>query len=86
MYSIRYLNRSKTTKLIIITKWICDEDDDGVDCLNKFPASYNDESVYIDEKGHFSITKKYKMQRFSTKSEADNVYLRLARQRITELI
>jgi hypothetical protein len=54
-------------------EWLRDQDDEDIDFLRKFLASYNDECVYIDDKGHFAITKKYKMQRFSSQFETDKV-------------
>lgn len=41
--------------------------------LHKFLAGTKDTSIYIGDKGHWSITKKYPMQRFSSQKKTDKV-------------
>jgi len=54
--------------------WLCDNTED--DCnrfLHKFLRGSKDLCVYIDEKEHWAITKRYLMQRFSSQKETDKV-------------
>jgi hypothetical protein len=54
--------------------WLRDKETENYDdFLAKFLASEQNECVFMDEKGGFAITKKYKMQSFSSQLEADKV-------------
>ena len=50
-----------------------DVEDDNEAFLNKFLAQSKDVSIYKNDKGHWSITKRYPMQRFASQKEADQV-------------
>lgn len=54
--------------------WMRDEQEDNSDdFLHKFIAGSKDTCIYIDDKGHWAITKRYLMQRFASQKEADKV-------------
>ena len=55
-------------------EWLRDDvEDDNEAFLNKFLAQSKDVSIYKNDKGHWSITKRYPMQRFASQKEADQV-------------
>ena len=55
-------------------EWLRDDvEDDNEAFLNKFLAQSKDVSMYKNDKGHWSITKRYPMQRFASQKEADQV-------------
>ena len=55
-------------------EWFRDAETDDYDAfLHKVLAGDKDCFVYINEKGHWAITKKYPMQRFVSQAEADKV-------------
>lgn len=54
--------------------WLRDDTEKDYDrFLHKFLAGAEDLCIYTNEKGHWSITKRYPMQRFSSQKEADKV-------------
>ena len=55
-------------------EWLRDDvEDDNEAFPNKFLAQSKDVSIYKNDKGHWSITKRYPMQRFASQKEADQV-------------
>lgn len=55
-------------------EWLRDDQEpDNEKFLHKFLAGSKDISIYTNEKGHWTITKRYPMQRFSSQKECDKV-------------
>lgn len=73
-----FLPADESNSYLILTvgwnAWLRDEqEDDNEAFLHKFLAGSNDTSIYINDKGHWSITRRYPMQRFSSQKGADKV-------------
>lgn len=73
-----FLPSNESNSYIVLTAgwnaWLRDDSEiDGDRFLHKFLAGCEDSCVYINDKGHWSITKRYPMQRFSLQKEADKV-------------
>ena len=55
-------------------EWLRDDvEDDNEAFLNKFLAQSKDVSIYKNDKGHWSRTKRYPLQRFASQKDADQV-------------
>lgn len=68
----------ESNSLIVLTvghnAWMRDDEEDNSDAfLHKFLASEKDTIIFKDKKGAWAITKKYKMQRFASQKDADEV-------------
>ena len=73
-----FLPSDESNSYLVLTagwkEWLCDNtENDSNRFLHKFLAGSKDLCVYIDEKEHWAITKRYPMQRFSSQKEADKV-------------
>lgn len=54
--------------------WLRDKDESDYDrFIHKFLSGSKDLSIFINDKGHWAITKRYSMQRFSSQKDADKV-------------
>lgn len=68
----------ESNSLIVLTAghkaWMQDDEEEDSDAfLHKFLASEQDTVIFKDEKGAWTITKKYPMQRFASQKDADKV-------------
>lgn len=79
-----FLPADESNSYLILTAgwnaWLRDDQEENFEeFLHKFLAGSKDFSVYIDDKGHWSITKRYLMQRFASQKEADKVLVDFGR-------
>lgn len=73
-----FLPADESNSYLILTagwkEWLRDDTESDYDrFLHRFLAGSKDLCIYINDKGHWSITKRYPMQRFSSQKEADKV-------------
>lgn len=73
-----FLPSDEANSYIVLTAgwkaWMRGDQEDDFDAfLHKFIAGSKDTCIYINDKGHWAITKRYPMQRFASQKEADKV-------------